>query len=63
MIRVLKIVRWIYAAFFFLIGTQALLASAGILPAAPRRKHLRMPYLQQALSGRSCRSPMLLPEY
>ena len=34
MIRVLKIVRWIYAAFFFLIGAQALLASAGILPAS-----------------------------
>ena len=57
-----------YAAFFLLIGAQALLASAGILPpsefpGSPETKALQMPFSQQVLSGRSCRSPMLLPEY
>ena len=32
--KVLTIIRWIYAAFFFLIGAQSLLVLAGILPAS-----------------------------
>jgi len=32
MIKILTITRWIYSLFFFLIGAQALLVSAGILP-------------------------------
>jgi len=32
--KVLTIIRWIYAAFFFLIGAQSLLVIAGILPAS-----------------------------
>jgi hypothetical protein len=34
MIKVLTIIRWLYSAFFLLIGAQALLATAGILPAS-----------------------------
>lgn len=32
MIKVLTIARWIYAAFFFLIGAHSLLVLAGIFP-------------------------------
>jgi hypothetical protein len=43
MIKVLTTLRWIYAAFFFLIGAQAILASAGVLsssefPGSPETK-------------------------
>jgi hypothetical protein len=32
MIKLLTLIRWIYSVFFFLIGAQALLVLAGILP-------------------------------
>ena len=34
MIKLLTITRWLYSAFFLLIGAQALLASVGIMPSS-----------------------------